>query len=166
MIETKQNDLVAPVLLVEVNRYLSSSTLQNVLANVKSKLQLLGLISEIKSIVFVGECLIKDNEFKLNRKRLAKNYVAGKLLVLDPESNKEQTILNDFEQKVADCFYRALGKEIGKDDDFFVDAGGTSMDYFTMISYIQTEFDVIIPLASEKKMTTISSFCSYLKDTM
>ena len=166
LIETKQNDLVAPVLLVEVNRYLSSSTLQTVLANVKSKLQLLGLISEIKSIVFVGECLIKDNEFKLNRKRLAKDYVAGKLLVLDPESNKEQTILNDFEQKVADCFYKALGKEIGRDDDFFVDAGGTSMDYFTMISYIQTEFDVIIPLASEKKMTTISSFCSYLKDTM
>ena len=166
LIETKQNDLVAPVLLVEVNKYLSSETLSTVLTNIKSKLQLLGLISEIKSIVFVGESLIKENEFKLNRKRLSEDYIRGNLFVLDPDSKKEQVDLNDFEQKIANCFYKALGKEIGKDDDFFVDAGGTSIDYFTMISYIQSEFDVIIPLSSEKKMTTISSFCVFLKDKM
>ncbi len=166
LIETKQNDLVAPVLLVEVNRYLSQSTLAAVLADIKNRLQMLGLISEIKSIVFVGESLIKDSEFKLNRKRLSADYTSGKLFVLDPNSAQEATTLNDFEQKVAGCFYRALGKEIGKEDDFFVDAGGTSLDYFTMVSYIQNEFDVVIPLSNERKMTTISSFCLYLKDKM
>ena len=166
LIETKQNDLVAPVLLVEVNKYLSSTTLSTILTNIKNKLQLLGLISEIRSIVFVGENLIKENEFKLNRKRLSEEYIQGNLFLLDPNSKKEQVDLNDFEQEIADCFYKALGKEIGKDDDFFVDAGGTSMDYFTMISYIQSKFDVIIPLSNEKKMTTISSFCVYLKDKM
>ena len=164
LIETKQNDLVVPVLLVEVNRHLSSSTLATVLSDIKNKLQPLGLISEIKSIVFVGENLIKENEFKLNRKRLAADYLNGRLTLLDPESKKEQATLNDFERIVADCFYKALGKEIGKDDDFFIDANGTSMDYFTMISYIQAEFDVVIPLSNDKKMTTISSFCNYLKD--
>ena len=75
-------------------------------------------------------------------------------------------ILNDFEKKIADCFCKALGKEIGRDDDFFIDAGGTSMDYFTMISYIQAEFDVVVPLSNEKRMTTIRSFYLYLKDKM
>ena len=97
---------------------------------------------------------------------MSEDYIRGNLFVLDPDSKKEQVDLNDFEQKIANCFYKALGKEIGKDDDFFVDAGGTSIDYFTMISYIQSEFDVIIPLSSEKKMTTISSFCVFLKDKM
>ena len=166
LIETKKNDVVAPVLLVEVNRYLSSNTLTTILTNIKNKLQMLRLISEIKQIVFIGENLIKENEFKLNRKRLSEDYIQGRLLVLDPENCNEQADFNDFEKKVADCFYKALGKEIGKNDDFFIDAGGTSMDYFTLISYIQTEFDVIIPLSNEKRMTTISSFCIYLKDEM
>jgi acyl carrier protein len=112
------------------------------------------------------ENLIKENEFKLNRKRLSEDYIQGNLFVLDPDNSIEHVTLNDFEQKVADCFYKALDKRIGKDDDFFIDAGGTSMDYFTMISYIQAEFDVIIPLSNEKKMTTISSFCLYLKEKM
>ena len=166
LIETKQNDMVAPVLLVEVNRYLSSETLTAVLSNVKERLQLLGLISEIKNVVLIGESLIKDNEFKLNRKRLAEDYIGERLLVIDLDRREEQINLNDFEQKVADCFCRALGKEIGKDDDFFIDAGGTSLDYFTMISYIQAEFDTVIPLSNERKMTTINSFCLYLKDKM
>lgn len=166
LIESKQNGMVAPVLLVEVNRYSSSDTLSAVLTAVKERLQSLGLISEIKSIVFVGESLIKENEFKLNRKRLSDDYANGRLLVLDPSGSGEQISLNDFEKKIADCFYKALGKEIGRDDDFFIDAGGTSMDYFTMISYIQAEFDVVVPLSNEKRMTTIRSFYLYLKDKM
>lgn len=164
LIETKQNDLVAPVLLCEVNRFASQSTLNTALSEIKARLQRLGLVSEIKSIVFIGENLLRDNEFKLNRKRLAHEYACGKLLILDPECVKEQASLDEFEQKVADCFYRALGKELGRDDDFFIDAGGTSMDYFTLISYIQAEFDVVIPLSNDNKMTTVSSFCSYLKE--
>lgn len=166
LIETTQNDVVAPVLLVEVNRYLSSKTLSTILADIKNKLQVLGLVSEIRKIVFVGEPLIKGNEFKLNRKRLSKEYIQGSLVVLEPNDNREQVSLDDFEQKIADCFYKALDKEIGKDDDFFIDAGGTSMEYFTMVSYIQTEFDVIIPLSNDKKMTTINSFCLYLRDKL
>ena len=166
LVETKQNDTVVPVLLVEVNKYLSSETLTSILADIKGKLQTLGLIAEIKSIAFVGESLIKDNEFKLTRKRLGTDYLEGRLLLLDASAEKTQEALDDFEQKVADCFARALGKGIGRDDDFFVDAGGTSMDYFTLVSYIQDEFDVVVPLSNEKKMTTIDSFCSYLKDKM
>ena len=136
------------------------------MSNIKGKLQELGLISEIKRIEFIGESLIKENEFKLNRKRLSVDYTSGSLLVLDLTGNKAREDLSDFEQQVANCFYKALGKEIGKDDDFFIDAGGTSMDYFAMVSYIQSEFDVTIPLSNDKKMTTINSFCLYLKDKM
>ncbi len=166
LIEAKQNGLVTPVLLLEVNKHLTSDTLRGVLDRVKGKLQDLGLITEIRRIVPVGESLIRDNEFKLNRKRLARDFAEGTLAVLDPSVERGPEDLDAFEQKVADCFCRVLGKEIGRDDDFFVDAGGTSMDYFTMVSYVQAEFDVIIPLSNDKKMTTVSSFCSYLKDNM
>ena len=67
---------------------------------------------------------------------------------------------------VAKCFEKVLGKRVEKNADFFVDIGGTSLEYFTLITYIQEEFDLIIPLSNDKKLSSISEFSTYIKGNM
>lgn len=156
-----------PVLLVQVNRHLSTQKKTALVNDIKEKLKALDLVSEIKEIALVVEDLIKDNEFKLNRKRLASDFANGKLqIAIDKEDRKEDETLDELENQVMECFKKVLNKPITKTSDFFLDAEGTSLDYFTLISYLQDEFEVIIPLSNNKKMTTVVDFCEYLKENI
>ena len=134
---------------------------------VKEKLKELNLLSEIKEVILVGEDLIKGNEFKLNRKRLATEYNDGTLNILSSKDKKgDESAFDEIEKKVAECFEKVLGKSIDKKADFFVDEGGTSLEYFTLVTYIQDEFDLTISFSNEKKLTTISDFSAYIKGNM
>ena len=167
MVDARKNGQAYPILIVSVVKYLSNDTRETVIKEVKDKLKSYHLLSEIKEVVLVGEDLIKGNEFKLNRKRLAEEYTSGKLNIL---SYKNDTIQEDsfdeIEKAVAVCFEKVLGKSIDKNADFFMDAGGTSLEYFTLATYIQEEFDLVISFGNDKKLTTISDFSSYIKGRM
>ncbi len=163
-IDAKKNGVPYPVILVSVSKYLSCATCENLVREIKNRLSELNLLTEIKEVVLVGEDLIKGNEFKLNRKRLAEDYNLGRLNLLtfnDKEVNNDT--FDIIEKTVATCFEKVLGKTVDKDADFFIDVGGTSLEYFTLITYIQEEFDLIIPLTNDKKLTSIDDFVKYVK---
>ena len=82
------------------------------------------------------------------------------------EKSEGQTEFDQIEKQVALCFEKVLGKTIVKNADFFVDAGGTSLEYFTLVTYIQEEFDLIIPLSNEKKLLSVNDFSAYVKGNM
>ena len=167
IIDAKKNGRAYPVLLVSVIKYLSNDTREKLVQEIKEKLKSLNLLSEIKEVVLVGEDLIKGNEFKLNRKRLSDEYNQGTLNILSYENKDEdKNVFDEIEKQVALCFEKVLGKAVDKNVDFFVDAGGSSLEYFTLITYIQEEFDVIIPLENDRKLSTISDFSAYVKGTM
>ena len=167
IVDAKKNGQAYPVILVSVVKYLSNETRASLTQKIKEKLKELNLLSEIKEVVLVGEDLIKGNEFKLNRKRLAEEYANGTLNVLTCDEEKgDEYIFDTIEKQVAACFERVLGKTIDKDINFFTDAGGTSLDYFTLIAYIQDEFDIIIPLGNDKKLSSISDFSTFIKGNM
>ena len=132
----------------------------------KERLKELNLLSEIKEVVLVGEDLIKGNEFKLNRKRLAEEYLSGRLNVLSLSEQEGEASLDGIERQVALCFERALGKAVAKSEDFFVELGGTSLEYFTLMNYIQEEFDLTVPLSSDKRLITVNDFSEYIKENM
>ena len=167
IVDAGENGRARPILLVSTIKYISHDTRQRILQKIKERLGALNLLSEIKDIVLVGEDLIKGSEFKLNRKRLASDYLSGALNVLSlgREDAKEDTF-DQIESKVAACFERVLGRAADKDADFFADVGGTSLEYFTLVSYVKEEFDVVIPLGNEKKLTTVSDFSTYIKENM
>ena len=166
LIKIKRQEIIIPVLLLEVNKHISANKLKEIRQRIQENLRILGLQGEIKEVVFIGEPLIKDNEFKLNRKRLADDYVNNRLSLIDLSKEEEafSELKGELEKQVAKCFAKALSKEVGKKDDFFLDAGGTSLDYFALISYIQEEFELAITLSSDVKLTTIEDFCIYLKE--
>ena len=167
IVDVKKNGLAYPILLVSVVKYISSESREKLVQEIKEKLINLNLLSEIKEIVFVGEDLIKGNEFKLNRKRLVDEYNKGTLNILSYENkNDNEKIFDAIEKQVAACFEKVMGKTIDKNADFFIDIGGTSLEYFTLITYIQEEFDLIIPLSNDKKLSSISDFSAYIKGNM
>ncbi|MBO5789493.1 MAG: AMP-binding protein [Clostridia bacterium] len=168
LVSVEREGQATPVLLVEVNRHIAQSTLLTLRDYVKERLADLHLLSEVKDIGFVGESLMHETEFKLNRKRLACDYALRNLRLLDLSEGEQFTIehQSELERQVARCFFEALGKEVSLDSDFFLDAGGTSLDYFALVSYIQKEFDVMVPLSNDQKMTTMRQFCTFLKDAM
>ena len=154
-----------PVLVVSVNKYVAEKTAADIYDRLRSKTAELGLTSQIGKIFMTGESLIGDGEFKLNRRRIAEDLARGGITELCPvrEGLGEESPLAD---KVRQIFADALGKEpseVGYKTNFFLDEGGTSFDYFAMVSSLRDEFDVPFPSDANGGMNTVESVCKYVE---
>ena len=148
LIPLRQEGKTVPVLLAEVNRYLPQQRLKEIENGLKRRLAEQGLTGAVSRIVLLGEPLMRPEEIKPNRVRLARELAGGRLRVLDPNEKRQETAAGELEQKVRSCFAAALDRsagEIGLDADFFTDLGGSSLDYFAAISALKETFGLPFP---------------------
>ena len=148
LIPLRQEGKTVPVLLAEVNRYLPQQRLKEIENGLKRRLAEQGLTGAVSRIVLLGEPLMRPEEIKPNRVRLARELDGGRLRVLDPNEKRQETAAGELEQKVRSCFAAALDRsagEIGLDADFFTDLGGSSLDYFAAISALKETFGLPFP---------------------
>lgn len=162
-----------PVLILSVASFAKAERLVEIKKNIKGVLSRLGLSGEITKIVFVKEPLITGEEFKLNRKRIKKDFVEGKLKEVKPEEalkdNSQISINQELAKRVVYFFATALGKkekDISYSADFFLDEGGTSLDYFAMTSQLQQEFGITFPSDGERSMNTVKDICDFIEQGM
>ena len=47
--------------------------------------------------------------------------------------------------------------------DFFLDLGGTSLDYFAMVSELQKEFGIDFPAQGERSLNTLKEIYDFIK---
>ena len=137
---------VQPVIVVSVKAYTDAAKLTKIRAAIAEKLKEAELAGLISKIVFVSDELIEPDDIKLNRVRIAKRLQSGKMNIMDPDTMQEQSF-GELERHIRLCFANALGKDtasIAADSDFFVELGGSSLDYFAMLSKLQEEFDVLV----------------------
>ena len=125
------------------------------------------LVSQIGKILVVGRPLIDTDEFKLNRKRIKNDYYAGKIKPV--EYNNAHTVekTDELTEKVREYFAIALGKDVadvGYDTDFFLDEGGTSIDYFALIAKIQQDYGVDFPSTAENGINTVAGVAEYVRE--
>ena len=135
------------------------------LSALKEKMNEHNLTQQIGKIVFVKEPLIKENEFKLNRKRIAKDYYENKIMVAKNNSSvsdSDDEIINEVKKVFAESLNKNI-KDISLDGDFFLDLGGTSLDYFMVISQIEEIYNINISL-SEKPLTNVNSIVEYIRN--
>ena len=158
-----------PVLLVSVRRTLSPTRFAAVDTRIRQTAASLGLSSLLGKIVYTSDPLIGADDFKCNRTRLARGFAAGELTVLLPEhfAREDEAAADEVTEQVRALFAAALGKapeDIRADADFFLDEGGTSLDYFAMIAALQEAFSVPFPSEGEMGLNTVAQIVSFIKN--
>ena len=157
----------APVLLVSVNRYLSSDALQALDKRMKKALADNKLTGQVGRIVYITDPLMKGDEFKLNRRRLREEYAAGSLHEITAQTQaqaaREDELMAQLRMMMAAALDREPG-EVAPESDFFTDLGGTSLDYFALIAKLQEEFSVVFPQDGGGSLNTAQALYDYIKE--
>lgn len=153
-----------PTLLVSVNRFISSDKLAAVDRGVKIKLNELHLDGRVCAVFFTSDSLLKGDEFKLNRRRLKREYESGALTPVSPDRDAPQGELDETALAIRRMFALALSKpeeEIGYTSDFFLDEGGSSLDYFGIITQLQEYYGVTLP-SDDTTLNTVKGLRDFI----
>lgn len=152
-------------MILQVEKRLSADALSSIKARAFKKIGERKLSESIDKVVFTTDALIKGDEFKLNRRRIEKDLKDGKMHLVTPETVEEEIPENEVLEAVRKAFASALGKEpeeIGFTTDFFLDEGGTSMDFIAAISILQEEFKITFPVVEDKTTFTMKEIYEYV----
>ncbi len=170
LLDAVENSSHLPTLLFSVSPYISADRLKALSDSVKEKLRSTGLSAQISRVLYTGASLINENEFKLNRARLRRALSNGEFTLITPENAVQTADINEeLAARVTECVAKALGKsaeDVGLTSDFFVDEGGTSLDYFALITLLQQEFEISFPSENEKTLSTVYDLCRYIEKTL
>ena len=162
--EKEDSGRTIPVLLAGVNAHLPSAKLEAIRAEINEKIQAAGLSGEIARVVLVGGSLLKSDEFKLNRRRLSRECSAGELKPLELSARRDAEAADELTQRIREVFSLSTNRpeeDISADSDFFLDLGGTSLDYFAMLTRLRDEFGAPFPM--ELNLHTPRQIAAYLQ---
>ena len=163
----KDKDTGVPILLVSINRFMPKKKLDSITSKIKTLIQEYNLGNQIGKIDFVTSPFITGDEFKMNRKKIAEDYFKGTMLRYSFENDQE--IEDEINKKVKEYFAETLNKEadeISLDKDFFLDEGGTSLDYFALIVKLQNDFGVSLIPNDENPLHTVRQISDYLRSNL
>lgn len=158
----------APVLLASVSGCFSQAQLCEIFELIDAALAETKLSSTVSKVCLTFDGLMGINDFKISRRKVREKYLAGgfDLIERDSISKKIEEMLTSLERDVALCFAAALQKEpseISPSANFFLDLGGTSLDYFTLLGLIKDKYGVTLP-DGEQKLFTVRDFCNFIKE--
>lgn len=154
-----------PTLILSVEKHLSAEQLTEIKERAFGKIAECRLSESIERVVFTTDALIKGEEFKLNRRRIASDLREGRMHLVTPETVEEEIPEDEILDAVRRAFASALGKnpeDIGFTTDFFLDEGGTSMDFIAAISKLQEEFKITFPVVEDKITFTMKEIYEYV----
>lgn len=133
---------------------------------IKARIAECGLNGMIQKLVITTQPLMREDEFKLNRSRLGRDLAAGAFDgTKDRASGSGTEDADELMTVVRRYFAEALGRdisEIGPDTDFFLELGGTSLDYFSMVGQMCMDFNVEFPEDDGRSCNTAREICEYI----
>ena len=156
----------APVLLASVGRHLPAGRLEQIDEALRARASELGLTGRLKRIVTVEDELMDAEDFKLCRARLARDFAAGRLTEAKIAASAAAGPEDPCYGHVLELFATALGmqpEELGPDTDFFLDGGGSSLDYFALISRLREEYSVECPTENGESLSTPLALYSFIR---
>lgn len=168
LIGAREGAQVVPTLVFSVNRFISEEKLSELDRAVKDKLEEMHLASEIRRLLYVSDKLIVGDEYKLNRIRLRQQLEENAFTQIKP-LNEDEGLRDELAQRLREFFAAALNskpEDIADQADFFLDLGGSSLDYFGMIAALETEFSVKIPVEQSASLSTVAAFHQFLSENL
>ena len=157
-----------PTLVASVPGCFARERLQAIYNELVAALQNAKLESSVRKILFTHEALIKGNDIKISRRKLAAWVARGEIRVFDPHEVDRhiEELMSGLDREIAQCFAQVLDRtveSIGTDDNFFRDLGGTSLDYFALLGLIKSRLGVDILGNDSEKLATVRDFRSYIQ---
>ncbi len=167
LINAAEDGGAQPTLLLSVDRGISTDRLATLEDAVANHLKTARLDTHIKRVVFVPGTLFSPSDFKLNRITLTRRYLAGELASIASDTPPAAALETELERRVAALFATALGMDVSRiaaDSDFFSDLGGSSLDYFAMISALKEAFCLPFVETEEVSFHTVHGVCRYIEE--
>lgn len=156
-----------PMLLISVQNCYDTAKFDALRKQAADALKGAKLDGEIKRIEITTEPLITGTDFKINRKKITRLFAAGAYTLYDAaDTSIKDKVLSLLEESMREIIAQTLGKaagEIGLDDNFFVDLGGTSLDYFVLVDAVKAKFNVDFPVRDDNTLSTLRELCEYVK---
>ena len=156
-----------PTLLISAPNCFTQEHFDDIRAHATEALREAKLDNEIKHVAVTSDPLLVGSEFKISRQRIAKRYSEGMYSVFDAQDSYlfEQK-LSRLESEVRGYFAEVLKKTpdaIDVNANFFLDLGGTSLDYFTLMDIIKTKYDTELPMNEGRTLSSVKELCDFLK---
>ena len=157
----------SPTLIVNVSGCYDKDKLSSVRDAVVSAVGEARLNGEIKRIVLTSDSLVEGKDFKVSRKKLADRYSSGRMRIIDPASLGEHVseMLTRLEEDMIAVFAEALEcpvERIKPTDNFFLDLGGSSLDYLALLTLVKERFGKSIETTNGEQLASVRDFCDYL----
>lgn len=164
---------VRPTLVLSLKPLIGGSGAAKVFNEAKRHLSESGLENMITRILIVKEPLMDENDFKLNRRRIAEKLMNGGFTLADGEracsEASDKAADSALLTQIRGLFAEALGKdisEIAPESDFFLDLGGSSLDFFGVVSKIQHKHDIAFPVGSGRSLSNPSEIAAFIMETV
>ncbi len=160
-------DASGPVLICAVSGQISRDTFDTTMQWVRDRIHAEGLSGKITRLFFTSDPLLEEGAFKVNRRRVRERFLGQELHLIDADTFKEQAVSDDaLYEEVRSALAKVLSKrpeEIAGAADFFLDLGGTSLDYFALISALREKYEIRFPLSEGNTITTADGFYEYIR---
>lgn len=156
-----------PTLVVELSAFANAETARAIREEARAALKTLRLDGAVRNIVLTKTPLMGANEFKVSRAKIRRALESGSIEPYDFEANSEQTEDAELVRRVTKHVADALRRDpetIPANAHFFYDLGGTSLDYFAMVSAVQGEFNVGFPSDAGSSLSTVNEICRFIRE--
>jgi long-chain acyl-CoA synthetase len=159
----------APVLIASVLGCFSQTQMNDIFDRLDKALAETKLEKTVSKVVLTSDGLMEANDFKISRRKVREKYLAGSFNLIERGSigEKIEEMLSDLEREVIECFASALERspeEISPNANFFLDLGGTSLDYFTLLGLLKDKYGISLPSDDKEKLFTVRDFCEFIKN--
>lgn len=155
------------VLLISAKRCFSADDYNAVYDSATQAIKACKLEGEVQKIAVTCDPLLEGNDFKVSRQKIAKRYAQGEFRLLSADSELSQEVLSRLETDVQAMVASVLGKspdEIGVTANFFLELGGTSLDYFALADEVKNKFNASLPYENGETLATVKAICQFLKN--
>ena len=158
-------------LILQLSKQNYAMKAESINREVKNCLQLLKDRGyQIEKVLYTFDDIANKEAIKVSRKILDRMIKNGEVQLKDfssfshlVETHKEE-LNNEVTNRIKAVFGDVLGinpKTIGEESDFFLELGGSSLDYMTLLLNLEQEFEVSITL-KEKSYSTVKDFYHYI----
>lgn len=152
-------------LIISIPKLASQQYTEEVRSSAEHELNHLGLSGSVRQIFLTFDPLLGPNDFKANRAKLSAMLANGQL----SDANRAVDTLeraSTMTAHVVQVFAEILGRdvlEIGADDHFFFDLGGSSLDYLSAVMSLQNEFHIGFPANDGNGLSTARAIAEFIE---